>query len=93
MNFPCSIILLWSNGNISSHVRYSYLSVFPNDNADIYAVSLLISYCSFSFLILSSIIMINVYTVSTIFLLKHEDLSDERVVSITKKEYGSELDL
>ena len=28
------------------------------------------------------------YIVSKIFFLKHEDLSDARVVSITKKEYG-----
>ena len=47
VNIACSIILLWSDGNI-----YFF------------------------------------YIVSKIFFLKHEDLSDARVVSITKKEYG-----
>ena len=42
------IILLWSDGNISSPVRYSYLSILPEDNADVFAASLLISYCKFS---------------------------------------------
>ena len=32
-NFACSIICLWLEGNISSPVRYSYLSIFPGDNA------------------------------------------------------------
>ena len=47
VNIACSIILLWSDGNI-----YFF------------------------------------YIVSKIFFLKHEDLSDARVVSITKEEYG-----
>ena len=46
VNIVCSIVLLWSDGNI-----YIF------------------------------------YIVSKIFFLKHEDLSDARVVSITKKEY------
>ena len=33
--------------NISSPVRYSYLSILPDDNADIFAASLLLSYCTF----------------------------------------------
>ena len=84
----CSIILLWSDGKISLPVRYSYLSFFPDDNAHIFASSLLILYCSFSSLILSSIFMINFYIVSKRFFLKRKELSDGRVVSITKKEYG-----
>ena len=32
--------------------RYSYLSIFADDTADIFGVSLLILYCSFSCLIL-----------------------------------------
>ena len=43
VNLACSIILLWSDGNISSPVRYSYLSVLSDDNGDIFAASLLIS--------------------------------------------------
>ena len=88
VNFAFSFILLWLDDNISSPVRYSYLSVLPYDNADIFAASLLISYCSFSSLILSSIVMINFYILSKRFFLKHEELSDARVVSITTKEYG-----
>ena len=84
VNFACSIVCFWLEGNISSPVRYSYLSIFPDDNADIFAASLLISYCSFSSLILSSVVMINFYVVSKRFFLKLDELSNERVVSITK---------
>ena len=52
-NIACSIICLWLQGNISSPVRYSYLSIFPEDNADIFAAPLLILYCNFSSLLLS----------------------------------------
>ena len=38
-NLPFSIICLWLEDSISSPVRYSYLSIFPNDNADIFAAS------------------------------------------------------
>ena len=41
-NLASLIIILWSGGNIFSPVRYSYLSIFPDDNADIFAASLLI---------------------------------------------------
>ena len=47
VNLACSIICFWSEGNISLLVRYSYLSIFPDDNGDSFAVSLLVSYCSF----------------------------------------------
>ena len=87
-NSAYSIISLWLEGNISSPVRYSYLSILPDDNADIFSGSLLISYCSFSSLILSSFVMVNVYIISKRFFLKREGLSDARVASITKKEYG-----
>ena len=63
VNFACSVILLWSDGNISSPVIYSYLSILPENNADIFAAALLISYYSFSFLVLSSTGMINFYVV------------------------------
>ena len=65
VSFACSIILLWSDGNISSPVRYSYLSILPDDNADIFAASLLILYYSF-------------YILSKRFFLKREDLSDKK---------------
>ena len=58
------------------------------DNADIFAGSLLISYCSFPSLTLSSFVMINFYIVFKSFFLKLEELPDARVVSKTKKEYG-----
>ena len=51
VNLACSIICLWLEGNISSPVRYSYLSILPQDNTDIFAASLLISYCNFLSLI------------------------------------------
>ena len=43
-DLACSIICLWLTGKISSPVRYSYLSIFPDDNADMFAACLLISY-------------------------------------------------
>ena len=87
----CSVILLWSDSNISSPVKNSRLSILPDDNADIadidiandnadFAASLLILYCTFSSLILSSIFMISFYTLSKIFFFKREELSDARVV-------------
>ena len=94
VNFNCSIIiLLWSDGNISSPVRYSYLSIFPDDNVDISAASHLISYCNFPSLILPSVVMINFYIVSKRFFLKRGELSVGRVVSVNKKEYGTTVDI
>ena len=75
-NLPCSVVCLWLEGNSSAPVRYSYLSVLPDGNADIFPASLLILYYSFSSLILSFVM---------ISFLKHEVLSDARVASITKK--------
>ena len=66
-------------------VRYSFLSILPEDNADIFADNT--DYCSFSSLFLSSIVMINLYILSKRFFLKRKELSDARVVSITKNEY------
>ena len=62
---------------------------FPEDNAVIFAATLLISNGSF-FLspILSSLVMISFYILSKRFFLKCEELSDARVVSKTKNEYG-----
>ena len=58
VNLVCSITLLLSEGSISLHVRYSFLSIYSNDNADIFATSLLISYRNCSSLILLSIVII-----------------------------------
>ena len=88
VKFARSIILLWSDGNISLPVRYFYLSILHDDKANIFAASLLTPYCSFSSLILSSIVMISFYNLSKKVFLKHEEFSDVRVVLITKKEYG-----
>ena len=75
--FQSFIIYLRLEGGISSPVRYSYLLNFPYDNANIFASSLLISYCNFSSLILSSIIMILC-----------EGFSDARITSVNKKKCG-----
>ena len=91
VNFACSVILLWSDGNISSPVRFSYLSILPDNDTDIFAASVL-TYFSFSSYILSSFVMLIFYIVSKRLFLKHEELFDARVVSITKKYYGSEVD-
>ena len=88
VNLGCSIILFWSDGNISSPVRCSYLSILADDNADIFSTSLLILHYSFKFLILSSVVMISFYILNKTFFMKREDLPDARVVSITKKEFG-----
>ena len=85
-SLTCSIILLWSD--ISSPVRYSFLSIYLDGIADIFAACLFISYCSSSSLILSLVAMISFYILSTRFFLKGKGLSDGRVVSITKGEYG-----
>ena len=82
-NLACFITLLWSRGNIYSSVRYSYLSIFSDDNADIFAASLLMSNCSFLSLFLSSTAMIIFYIISITFFLKREALSDARVLSST----------
>ena len=58
VSLACFINCLWLEDNISSPVRSSYLSIWPEDNADIFAASLLILYYSFLFLILSSIAII-----------------------------------
>ena len=71
--------------NSSSPVRYSYLSIFPYDDAYIFAASLLIWYCSFSSLNLSTTVMISFYILSKRFFLKYEGLSDARTVSVLKK--------
>ena len=91
-NLACSIICLWLKGNISSPARYSYSSIFPGDNADAFAASQIISYCSFWSLILS-IVMISFYFLSKRFFLKQGGLSDARVASIIKKKCSCVVNL
>ena len=70
---------------MSLPVKYSYLSIFPDYNADIFAASQLISYSNFSSLILPLVVIISFYILSKRFFLKRKGLSDARVVSITNK--------
>ena len=96
-----SIILLWSEGNISLPVRYSYLLnlLYHNSNVLCYfsvnfwflLIKFLFIFCSFSSLIFSSIIMIKFYILSKIFFFKREGSSDARVLSVTKNKYGFEV--
>ena len=88
VNLACSIILVWSDCNIPLPVRYSYLSILAEEDTDIFAASLLITNYHFSCLILWPIVMINFYILSKRLFLKRGELSDAKVVSITKKEYG-----
>ena len=48
------------------------LSILPDNEADIFAASLLILWCNFSFLVLSSIVLISFYILSTKFFLKRK---------------------
>ena len=52
----------------------------------------LISYCSFSSLILSAIVIISFYILCKISFLKHKGLSGAEVVSVTKKWHGFAVD-
>ena len=47
VNLACSVTLLWSEGSIPSSVRHSYLSIFPDNNADLFPASLLILFAIF----------------------------------------------
>ena len=46
-NLACSFICFWIESKISSPIRYSYLSIFPDDNVDIFSAFPLILYCIF----------------------------------------------
>ena len=78
------IILYCCGSNFSSPVRYSYLSILPDENRVIFAADLLISYCNFSSLVLSSVVVTILYTSSSRFFQKCNGLSDGWVASITK---------
>ena len=79
-------ILRYFRGNISSPIRYSYLSILAYYNADTVATSLLMPCSDFVSLILSSRVMITLYASSNRFFQKREALSDGRVLSMTKHE-------
>ena len=66
---------------MSSPVRYSYLSILPDDNADIFAASLGTSNRNFAYLIFSSIVKITFYILSKRLYLKHNGLSHAKVMS------------
>ena len=66
---------------------FSFIS-FPDDNNDIFGASLLISYCSFSYLILPSIVMISFHIFSKRSCLKRKGLSCEILVSFNKRKDG-----
>ena len=66
-------------------MRYLFLSISSNDNADIFATFLLILYCRFSFLVILSVVMISFYILSKRFHRKRKGLSDARAVSLTKR--------
>ena len=55
--YSLSINLFWRGSNIYLPVGYSYLIILPDGNVNIFAASLLISYCTFLSEILSSIVM------------------------------------
>ena len=80
VNLVCFIILLSSEGSISSPERYSYLSILTDNKADVLAAS-----WNFSSLILSSTAMIILKSFSKRFFLKYEELSDVKVASTNKK--------
>ena len=77
MNEAYCIIWIWLKGNISSTVKYSCLSNFPDDNVNIFPVSLLISYYTFSSRMFSLTIMISSYILS--------ERSDARVALFSEK--------
>ena len=67
-------------------MKFSCLSILPDDNFDTFAAFLLKFYCSFPCLILSPTFMIAAYILFKRFRLESKRLSDERVVLLTKKE-------
>ena len=71
-------------GNVSSPVRYSYLSILPDDNVDIAAAFPLRFYFSFSSLILPSTVMISCFILSKRLSLKLKVFPVGRRVLLTK---------
>ena len=67
------------------HLPDNYLSILPDDNANIFAAALLMLFCNFSPLIFSLIVMTTLYTPYNTIFRKQKTLSEGRVVSKTKK--------
>ena len=82
VNLACSIIQIWSEGSIGSPVRFSYLSILPDDS-DIFAPSMLMPYCSSFYLQPHHQLSWLVF----IFFLK-DSFWIVKDCNITKKEYG-----
>ena len=82
VNVACFIICLW--WYFLACRIFAFIIFFPDYKANVFAASLLISCCSFSFLILTLFVMISFYILSRRFFLKREGLSDARVASINK---------
>ena len=76
-----SIILCRCGGNISSH-----LSIFPDDNADIFAAVLLMLSSFYSSLVFLSIALITPYISFLRVFQKHRALSERKIASQTKME-------
>ena len=75
------LYVLWESLFISLKIKNNKLvSILPDDNTNLFAASLLVSYYSFPSLILSSTIMISLYIPSKRFSLKCKELSDARVI-------------
>ena len=72
-NLTRSKFLFFFSANDSSLKTTKNVFYFIDDNADIFATSLLISYCSFSSLILLSIVRISFYILSKRLLLKQKN--------------------
>ena len=83
INSACFVIWIWSEGNISSPIRYSHLSILPDNNADSFAASLLMCY-SVSSLIFSSTDMETFYMVSKRWCLECKGLSAGKGISLSK---------
>ena len=76
--------MLWSEGNVSLFLKYLYLPNFSDYHVDIFTASLLILYCSFSSLLVPSLVMISFYIPCKKLFLEHEGLSDGTVVWLTE---------
>ena len=64
--------------------EHSYLSILPDDNVDMFAVAMLMSYCYSLSPILSSTVMITLYASSS----RWNELSEGKVVSMNKNKNG-----
>ena len=83
VNLACFIIWLWSP------VEYSYLSILPEYNTNIFATYLFTYYHSFWSLIFLSIVVITFHIVPKRLCLEQKGLPAGNIVSLSKKEHGS----